>query len=136
MNCKPMIDDEPLYTVTLHRCDDRPSVTLITQRTATEVEQLRAKGHRITTSPPMANERRTPFSEALAAISRLRNHAAKSGDDGLRDRADRAVIELLRGSGLSFDDDSDGRPSMKRRATPPGAVRKLEHTIPGIGGRR
>jgi hypothetical protein len=131
MHHKPMGAEH--FTVTIHRTDDRPSVKLLVPRSASEVEALIAKGYRVTTDPPLPNERKPSlFSEALRAISRLRNYAVKNDDAGLRDRADRAVVELLRGSGLSFDDDSDVRPSI---ASPPPARREL-HTIPGIGGRR
>lgn len=130
---------ETMYAVTLHHTDDRPSVKLLVARTAVEVEDLMRKGHVLTTEPPLPNTRKSSaFSEAITAVVRLAEHASTTGDRGLRERANQALIALLRGSGISVDDDENGAPSGRQLAPRVPPIRERTHTMPGIGngGRR
>jgi len=134
MTTKPVtIDDstdEARFFVTIHHDDERPSVNLLVPRSAAEVEQLRAKGHRLTTNPAPSNVRRpNHFSEALTACSKLYSHCIKTGNDRLAACASEAVAALLKNSGARLDDDAAVHSGVSR-------ARPMAHTIPGIGVRR
>lgn len=112
---------ERRYEVTLIRPRGE-RLTLLIPRTAEEIAQLRAHGHKLTavsieepfrtfprllspTPAPKANAPRNepkpnPYADSLTALAKLIKHAEATRNDGLEQRAIAALAELLKGSGI------------------------------------